>query len=82
MSMNYVNTWLKLEVPKLKKLARNSHSLDIKLTLSDDIERAAKKIKVLGNGFQVLSVGSQKMIQSVFCLYKAIFDCFERFLAN
>lgn len=33
----------------------------------DDIERAAKKLKTLGSGFQVLSVGSQKMVQSVPC---------------
>lgn len=33
----------------------------------DDIERAAKKIKILGSGFQVLSVGSKTMIQSVPC---------------
>lgn len=34
---------------------------------SDDIERAAKKLKSLGSGFEVLTVGSRKMIQSVPC---------------
>jgi len=34
---------------------------------ADDIERAAKKLKTLGNGFQILSIGNQKMIQSVPC---------------
>jgi hypothetical protein len=33
----------------------------------DDIERAARKLKTLGSGFQLLSVGNQKMIQSVPC---------------
>jgi ESCRT-II complex subunit VPS22 len=34
---------------------------------ADDIERAARKIKILGSGFQVLSVGNQRLIQSVPC---------------
>jgi len=33
----------------------------------DDIERAIKKLKELGEGFDVLTVGSTKMVQSVPC---------------
>ena len=40
---------------------------DVLTNKRDDVERAAKKLKVLGSGFQVISVGSQKMVQSVPC---------------
>jgi ESCRT-II complex subunit VPS22 len=43
---------------------RGKHSQPISI---DDIERATKKLKVLGSGFEVLTVGSRKMIQSVPC---------------
>jgi len=33
----------------------------------DDIERSIKKLKVLGNGFNLLNIGSKKMVQSVPC---------------
>ena len=33
----------------------------------DDIERAIKALKQLGNGFSVISVGSRKIVQSVPC---------------
>jgi len=49
--------------PYLTKMrGKNSQSISV-----DDIERACKKLKSLGNGFQVLSIGSKKMIQSVPC---------------
>ena len=32
---------------------------------SDDISRAIKKLKTLGGGFDLFSVGSQKLVQSV-----------------
>lgn len=34
---------------------------------SDDIERSIKTIKQLGNGFNVISVGKRKIVQSVPC---------------
>ncbi|PRP77705.1 hypothetical protein PROFUN_00566 [Planoprotostelium fungivorum] len=45
----------------LEKLrGKNSQSIS-----NDDIERATKSMKVLGDGLQLLTVGSKKMIQSV-----------------
>jgi len=46
----------------IKKRGKNAQSISV-----DDIERASKKLKTLGSGFQLLSVGNQKMIQSVPC---------------
>jgi len=34
---------------------------------NDDIERAVRKVKILGAGFQLISVGSHTMVQSVPC---------------
>jgi ESCRT-II complex subunit VPS22 len=33
----------------------------------DDIERAVKKLKVLGKGFEILNIGSTKILQTVPC---------------
>jgi ESCRT-II complex subunit VPS22 len=33
----------------------------------DDIERATKKLKVLGNGIAILNIGQKKMVQTVPC---------------
>eukprot|EP00026_Physarum_polycephalum_P015760 Phypoly_transcript_16524.p1 GENE.Phypoly_transcript_16524~~Phypoly_transcript_16524.p1 ORF type:complete len:259 (-),score=38.29 Phypoly_transcript_16524:84-821(-) len=35
--------------------------------ITDDIERSVKKLKVLGNGFNLLSIGNRKILQSVPC---------------
>ncbi len=34
---------------------------------TDDIERATKKLKVLGSGITILTIGQKKMVQSVPC---------------
>uniref|UniRef100_A0A061R637 Vacuolar protein sorting-associated protein n=1 Tax=Tetraselmis sp. GSL018 TaxID=582737 RepID=A0A061R637_9CHLO len=44
------------------KRRRGSASADI---TEDDVVRAARKLKVLGSGFAVVQVGSQKMVRSV-----------------
>jgi len=43
-----------------QKRSKGSQAISV-----DDIQRAAQKLKVLGNGFQVISIGNQKMVQSV-----------------
>jgi len=45
-----------------KMRGKNSQPISV-----DDIERATKKVKNLGSGFQLLRVGNQLMIQSVPC---------------
>jgi len=54
-----------IEINELKEYLEKTRGKNSQPISFDDIERAAKKIKVLGNGFQVLSVGSKKIIQSV-----------------
>lgn len=50
-----------------KKSARKYTNISNVDCHRDDIERAAKKLKILGSGFQVITLGSQKMVQSVPC---------------
>jgi len=56
-----------IEVNELCAYLQKSRGKNAQPISPDDIERAARKLKVLGSGFQLLSVGSQKMIQSVPC---------------
>jgi len=49
-----------LELRKRRKEENNKIS-------SNDVERAVTKLKILGEGFCLLSVGSRKMIQSIPC---------------
>jgi len=56
-----------LEVSELLLHLEKTRGKNAQQISSDDIERASKKIKILGNGFQVLYVGSKTMIQSVPC---------------
>jgi len=53
-----------IELTQRLKQMRGSTAQDIS---TDDIERAVKKLKVLGKGFEILSVGSTKMLQTVPC---------------
>lgn len=39
--------------------------LDAHIYLRDDLERAIKKLHVLGSGFQVIPVGNKRLVQSV-----------------
>lgn len=56
-----------IEINELTNYLTKMRGSKSKEITSDDIERAARKIKSLGSGFQVLSIGSQRLIQSVPC---------------
>jgi len=56
-----------IDVEELTKHLRELRGKNSQAISVDDIERAAKKLKSLGSGFEVLTVGSRKMIQSVPC---------------
>eukprot|EP01116_Phalansterium_solitarium_P007545 TRINITY_DN20286_c0_g1_i1.p2 TRINITY_DN20286_c0_g1~~TRINITY_DN20286_c0_g1_i1.p2 ORF type:complete len:248 (-),score=64.20 TRINITY_DN20286_c0_g1_i1:32-775(-) len=56
-----------IEVGELRSYLERARGRASQPISTDDIERASKTLKVLGNGFQVITVGSQKMVQSVPC---------------
>jgi len=56
-----------IEVTELVSHLRTMRGSQAQPISEDDIERSIKKMKVLGDGFNLLSVGSHKMVQSVPC---------------
>jgi len=56
-----------IEMEELKRQLELTRGRAAQTITNDDIERAMKKLKVLGSGYNLLSVGSKKMIQSVPC---------------
>eukprot|EP01117_Protostelium_nocturnum_P018130 TRINITY_DN7515_c0_g2_i6.p1 TRINITY_DN7515_c0_g2~~TRINITY_DN7515_c0_g2_i6.p1 ORF type:complete len:251 (-),score=83.41 TRINITY_DN7515_c0_g2_i6:255-1007(-) len=54
-----------IEVSEIKNYLEKIRGKHAQSISSDDIKRATESIKILGNGFQMLTVGSKKMIQSV-----------------
>lgn len=56
-----------IEIYDLCKYLQSMRGKNATPITMDDIERSVKKLKVLGNGFNLLTVGSRKMLQSVPC---------------
>jgi len=56
-----------IEINELCTHLQNMRGKAAEPIITDDIERSVKKLKVLGNGFNLLTIGSQKMLQSVPC---------------
>eukprot|EP01090_Pellita_catalonica_P021305 TRINITY_DN793_c0_g1_i2.p1 TRINITY_DN793_c0_g1~~TRINITY_DN793_c0_g1_i2.p1 ORF type:complete len:249 (-),score=32.85 TRINITY_DN793_c0_g1_i2:4-750(-) len=56
-----------LEMNELLVLLNKLRGSDSQKICTDDIERAIKKIKILGDGFNVIKVGNKKLVQSVPC---------------
>jgi len=56
-----------IEVDELRGYLEKMRGRNSQPISNDDLERAAKKLKVLGSGFQLISVGNRTMVQSVPC---------------
>eukprot|EP01102_Stenamoeba_stenopodia_P022861 TRINITY_DN9680_c0_g1_i2.p1 TRINITY_DN9680_c0_g1~~TRINITY_DN9680_c0_g1_i2.p1 ORF type:complete len:255 (+),score=64.39 TRINITY_DN9680_c0_g1_i2:31-765(+) len=56
-----------IEMNEMKRLLEYIRGANAQAISQDDIERAIRKLKVLGNGFNIISLGSRKIIQSVPC---------------
>eukprot|EP00054_Salpingoeca_dolichothecata_P017293 m.103279 g.103279 ORF g.103279 m.103279 type:complete len:245 (-) comp22396_c0_seq1:87-821(-) len=53
------------DLSELRNLVLKRRGKSLQEISEDDMERAIKKLKILGNGFKVLKVGSRKLVQSV-----------------
>ncbi|KAK1583981.1 hypothetical protein Q3G72_028884 [Acer saccharum] len=54
-----------INLQELCKLLRHRRKSDRELVSEDDCLRAISKLKVLGSGFEVISVGKKKLVRSV-----------------
>ncbi|KAK1583039.1 hypothetical protein Q3G72_020512 [Acer saccharum] len=54
-----------INLQELCKLLRQRRKSDCELVYEDDCLRAISKLKVLGSGFEVISIGKKKLVRSV-----------------
>eukprot|EP00003_Mantamonas_plastica_P025613 TRINITY_DN505_c0_g1_i3.p1 TRINITY_DN505_c0_g1~~TRINITY_DN505_c0_g1_i3.p1 ORF type:complete len:241 (-),score=66.09 TRINITY_DN505_c0_g1_i3:186-908(-) len=54
-----------IDLSELVSMLQKTRGTNAEVISADDVERAIKKLGVLGNGFQVLTVGNRKLVQSV-----------------
>jgi len=56
-----------IEISDLRQYLSKKRGPNAQQISEDDIQRAITKVKILGSGFDLLTVGAKKMIQSVPC---------------